>query len=54
MKDLIRKKIHFTEGSYSKLKETSNASGDSFSIVIEQLIEDNLPEHYFADEEGEE
>ncbi len=50
-KDLIRKRILFTEESYNKLKETSDASGDSFSIVIEQLIEDNLPEHYFLEED---
>lgn len=50
MKDqLIRKKIYFEEDTYLILKETSDATGDSFSIVIDKLIKEHLPHNYYKE-----
>lgn len=47
--ELIRKKIYFEEDTYTILKETSDASGDSFSIVIDTLIKEHLPHNYLEE-----
>jgi hypothetical protein len=45
-KDLVKKKIFFDPPVYKILKETSDNTGDGFSIIINELIKEHLPHNY--------
>lgn len=47
---LIRKKIFFDEDAYVVLKETSDNTGDGFSIILNSLILQYLPYGYLHNE----